>query len=687
MKKLSIKIGQQNLWSILNKNNKRLLTLVVVLMNFYCLALAQKDTLYTRTSWRFGLAAAANFNFFDGSTQQLNADKIAPVAFHKGFGVGLFVAPMLEFQKPNSVFGFMLQAGYDGRQGKFKEVFSPCNCPRDLTAKISYLTVEPSLRVAPFKSNFYLFIGPRLAFNLSQSFKYHEGPNPDIPDQVTNPDINSDFNNMKKTIVSMQVGGGYDIQLSSLKNKTQWMLSPFVSFHPYFGQEPRTVETWTLTTVRAGMALKMGNGHLIEEPIKKVVKKDSVPEKVIVAVAKKAAIPIITFSVSAPKNSAVKRSVEEVFPIRNYVFFSKSITAIPERYKLLNKTEADNFDENQVPLNTPNDLSGRSQRQMIVYYNLLNILGDRMQKYPTTTINLVGSTEMGVAEARIMADNVKRYLVDIFGINANRITIEARDKPKIPSERNERSKEVELLHDGDRRVSIESSSPILLMAYTSGQGLSVNPTPVAANTPVDTSITIQVIGAAEAFSSYTIQVKNETGKVQYFGPYTQEKVSIPAKAILGLRTEGDFKFTLMGKTKAGKQMEKDTLIRVVALTASTKKEVTRYSVIYEFSESKTIAQYEKYLIEVVAPKIANGGTVVLEGYTDVIGDADNNQKLSLARANDVKRILEKALLKAGKKNVKFKVFAYGENPTAAQFNNTFPEERFYNRAVTIEILP
>ena len=143
----------------------------------------------------------------------------------------------------------------------------------------------------------------------------------------------------------------------------------------------------------------------------------------------------------------------------------------------------------------------------------------------------------------------------------------------------------------------------------------------------------------------------------------------------------------MGKTKAGKQMEKDTLIRVVALTTSTKKEVTRYSVIYEFSESKTIAQYEKYLIEVVAPKIANGGTVVLEGYTDVIGDANNNQNLSLARANDVKRILEKALLKAGKNNVKFKVFAYGENPTAAQFDNTYPEGRFYNRAVTIEILP
>jgi hypothetical protein len=36
----------------------------------------------------------------------------------------------------------------------------------DLKTNISYITVEPSLCFAPFKSNFYLFGGPRFAFNL-----------------------------------------------------------------------------------------------------------------------------------------------------------------------------------------------------------------------------------------------------------------------------------------------------------------------------------------------------------------------------------------------------------------------------------------------------------------------------------------------------------------------------------------
>jgi hypothetical protein len=43
--------------------------------------------------------------------------------------------------------------------------------------------LEPSLRFAPFKSNFYLYGGPRLAFNLDKSFTYQLGINPAYPDQ------------------------------------------------------------------------------------------------------------------------------------------------------------------------------------------------------------------------------------------------------------------------------------------------------------------------------------------------------------------------------------------------------------------------------------------------------------------------------------------------------------------------
>jgi hypothetical protein len=153
----------------------------------------------------------------------------------------------------------MLQAGYDNRKGKFDQVITACDCPADLKANLSYITVEPSLRFAPFKSNFYLY-GPRLAFNMDKSFTYQLGTNPAYPEQTANPEVKADFDNINKTIVSMQIGAGYDIPLSTDNNKTQFVLSPFVSFQPYFGQNPRSTETWNITTVRAGVALKFGQG-------------------------------------------------------------------------------------------------------------------------------------------------------------------------------------------------------------------------------------------------------------------------------------------------------------------------------------------------------------------------------------------------------------------------------------------
>ena len=97
--------------------------------------------------------------------------------------------------------------------------------------------------------------------------------------------------------------------------------------------------------------------------------------------------------------------------------------------------------------------------------------------------------------------------------------------------------------------------------------------------------------------------------------------------------------------------------------------------------------YEKYLTEVVIPKIPTGATVIIHGHTDVIGGEDVNLKLSLARANDVKGILENGLKNSGRSDVKFEVHGFGEDQNLAPFNNKYPEERFYNRTVILDIIP
>ena len=628
-----------------------------------------QEVQYSNPSWWFGAAAGANFNFYRGSTQVLNENFTPPTAFHDGFGTGLYVAPLLEYHRPNSAWGFMFQAGYDSRKGKFDQVISPCNCPEDLSTKLSYLTIEPSIRLAPFKSNFYLYGGPRLAFNLDKSFVYEQGINPNFPAQTPNPDVTGDFSEVEKTILSMQIGMGYDIPLSSANRKTKFVLSPFVAFQPYFGQNPRSIETWNLTTVRAGVALKLGRGKAIEN--------------VNIADGE------VQFSVTQPENTLVENRVREVFPLRNYIFFNVGSTEIPSRYVLLNKSQVKDFKEDQVQFSSSKNTTGaRSERQMLVYYNVINILGDRMQKNPSSTIKLVGSSEKGPDDGRAMAQSVKNYLTSVFSINSSRITVEGRTKPVIASEQPGGTNELLLLREGDQRVTIESNSPELLMEFQSGDAplkpIEIYTTPQNTN-PDD--ITFNVAGSKEVFSTWYLELKDENGKVKKFGPYTQDKAVISRKLILQNQKQGNFNVKMTGKTLTGNTVTKDATVYILPYVAPKVQESIRFSVIYEFNESKSIAIYEKYLTEIVTPKIPVGGTVMIKGYTDIIGEEGYNQNLSLARANDVKSIIEKSLAKTGRKDVKFIVQGIGEDESKSPFNNKYPEERFYNRTVVIDILP
>lgn len=616
---------------------------------------------YTKPSWFFGVAGGANFNFYRGSTHMLNAGFTPPVTFHDGFGAGLFVAPLLEFHRPDTRLGFMLQAGYDNRQAKFDQVKTACDCPADLKTNISYITVEPSIRFAPFKSNLYIYGGPRLAFNVEKSFTYKQGINPAYPNQATTPDVKGDLSDVKATIFSMQIGAGYDIPLSSDTHKTQFVLSPFVAFHPYFGQNPRSTETLNITTVRAGVALKFGQGKLIQQPYAEV-----------------------PFSVNAPTNAPPQRRVREIFPLRNYVFFNAGSSEIPSRYKLLKKEAVKDFREDQLEMVTPINLSGRSERQMTVYYNVLNILGDRMIKNPSTTITLVGSSNAEAKEGKEMAESVKSYLVGTFEINPLRIKTKGQTKPNIPSERIGGTLELGLLREGDRRVSVESSSPVLLAEFQSGPSTSAD-TVAVQEAPAESYVTFYAKGANVAFRTWSVQVMDKNGKIQSFGPYTQESASISSKSILGERPEGDYKMTMIGKTKNGTVISKETNAHVVLWTPAKIDEGIRYSVIFEFNESKTITLYENYLTNVVTPKIPANTTVIIHGHTDIIGEDNYNQRLSLARANEVKSIIESALSKSGRSDVKFEINGYGEDPKFSPFDNKFPEERFYNRTVIIDI--
>jgi outer membrane protein OmpA-like peptidoglycan-associated protein len=71
-----------------------------------------------------------------------------------------------------------------------------------------------------------------------------------------------------------------------------------------------------------------------------------------------------------------------------------------------------------------------------------------------------------------------------------------------------------------------------------------------------------------------------------------------------------------------------------------------------------VASYEKFLTGIVTPLIPENSTVVIQGYTDIIDDEKYRHSLSHNRAMGAQQIIERALLNAGKKGIKFETFGF-----------------------------
>jgi outer membrane protein OmpA-like peptidoglycan-associated protein len=618
----------------------------------------------TQPTWWFGVSGAANFNFYDGTTQRLNNSITAPTAFHKGRGVRPYASILAEY-RPAGILGAMLNVAYDGRGGKFNDVVAPCDCPATLKTGISYITIEPSLRLSVPSTGLYFFAGPRVSFNTGKDFSYT---------QLKQPNTNGELSAMHKTIFSGQVGAGYDIMVSPATSTTKVSISPFVSFLPYFGQEPRTIESWSVTTLRAGIALKFGKG-----------KKLAPKEVAITPLPVPTPVHDFIFSVRAPKAIPQNRQVSESLPLSNSVFFDDGSTRVPVRYTMLSKDQANAFRETQLQNEQTDNLTGRSARQLNVYHNILNILGDRLRSNPGAIITLSGASAKGPAEGKMFAESVKQYLVDVFGIDAARITVQGRTKPMIPSEQPGATKQLLLLRAGDRRVDMSSTSPELL---TEVGGDMMNPVQINAMQadPLDSNVVFSTDSARQLLKSWSVAVTDEKGAVQHYGPYTSDQESIPGASILGNNPEGDYKVVMTGETKTGLPVQKESTVHLTRQNEAPSKGL-RYSILYDFDKSNSTPRYNKFLTDVVSASIADGSTVIIHGHTDIIGEEEHNMKLSKNRALDVQHILERALAKAGKTNVKFETTGFGENAGNAPFENNTPEERVYNRTVIIDIIP
>jgi outer membrane protein OmpA-like peptidoglycan-associated protein len=304
----------------------------------------------------------------------------------------------------------------------------------------------------------------------------------------------------------------------------------------------------------------------------------------------------------------------------------------------------------------------------------MNVYGDRLRSNPSATIELVGSAP-AQADGLTMANNVKDYLVSTFGIDPARIS--TRGSKRAPHESGTRAtpkEDLGLVAEENFRVEILSSDNNILK-------------PVKIETLqsdiVDNDLVISV-GASGAVADWTVQVTGE-GIDKTYGPYRTSSQRIDARPILMDRSSGNYTAKVVARTADNQTIEKTQNFSLVRRTEPPVAG-TRFSILFEYDESKTVSTYDQFLRQEVAPNIPAGSTVVIYGHTDRIGIDDHNYELSTRRATEAMNVLQDELNKLGR-SVKFDTYGFGENEERAPFMNNAPETRYYNRTVLIEVIP
>jgi len=355
-------------------------------------------------------------------------------------------------------------------------------------------------------------------------------------------------------------------------------------------------------------------------------------------------------------------------PVLGYLFFDEGSAEIPDRYVRTTPTDAERFE--------PGSLFGEDA--LGVAHNVLNILGYNMRRYGDARLTITGCNSGNGVEAgnralsHDRAEAVKRYLVDVWKIDPDRLSVVERDLPEVPS--NTRTS------DGsqeNRRVEITSDVPEVTDAFIAHD-----------TTRTATPPSLRFKPSVRSFPSVASWklgiVQNGTLLKEFSGsgvpPATVDwdiaseqrsvpRFSDPLTATLDV-VDGD------GDRESATTTLATDLVTVRRKEASGARDyrIEQYNLVLFDVGRSTINDTHRRTIDLVRSRLESGSTVTVEGYSDRTGDDAANRRLALARA----RATADAL---GRSDAS--VVGIGEDRLL--YPNDTPEGRFYCRTVRITV--
>ncbi len=353
----------------------------------------------------------------------------------------------------------------------------------------------------------------------------------------------------------------------------------------------------------------------------------------------------------------------EHFPMLNYIFFDKNSSELNKRYIQLNEDQVYEFDEANLPSN-----------QIEIYHNILNIIGKRLLDKPNATIELIGCNDNEGSEknntqlSKSRAEIVKDYLVSIWKITNSRIKIKYQKLPSIPSNIAE-----EKGREENRRVEISSKDEEILslvQKVTTYKGYSPD--------VMDFNIRTTAQNKISNWDFRIIQNKSIVHEESFQGEFPTEFKWDLMKTLSGKNIDTASIFISMRAEDINGKISTPFLTKVDVTYSSLAKNIEKVSlVLFDFNSSEVDTRNKNALLK-LSDAIRPTSKITVNGYTDIIGTSDYNQRLSEERAKSVAAVMQR-LFVISVKNVK----TNGLGETSPIFDNSLPEGRFYNRTCQV----
>jgi outer membrane protein OmpA-like peptidoglycan-associated protein len=492
-------------------------------------------------------------------------------------------------------------------------------------------------------------------------------------------------------------GLGYEIPIGEKLRITPEVFYAFAITNAFQANtaQPNETNLWALHQIRGGITLTLP----LPEP-----KKPQAPPPLPPEIVKPTSIlaikgvgiqessdnqPLETESVIVRIQQTISRSV---LPLLPYVFFDGiNSMSLPERYALLTREQTRGFRETK--LSPVQELLPKEHS----YYNVLNIVAERLLRYPKATLTIHGCTDNFTAEknrtdvAKVRGRLVYRYLREVWGIEESRLKMQETPisplPPSVPL--NETEKQAE-----NRRVELRSDTPAVLENITLidttrraiAPRLRFYPRVERLDGIQSWNVVIrhngrmvkELSGKGAMPPSLDWSMSAEEGSAIHLDSLSSGNGSLPLEYSLVCtdslgKTHRSPENIIPLETRTEERTQQQMKLGSALMGRTL---IERFNLIlFDFAKS-TVTKEQEPMMRLIQSRITPRSTVRVDGFTDRTGLAEFNQQLSLQRATNVAQMLNFSAEQMQKN-----VLGYGAS--VELYNNDLPEGRFYSRTVRV----